>query len=235
MDLTAVIDGTWPAARFLRCGPFTLRDGQGGGNRVSAATADGPATDAEIAAAEAGMRAMGQRPGFRVRPDEAALDAQLQARGYGIVDPTNAWSCPIGRLTGLSIPPMTLFFIWEPLAMMEEIWTAGGIGPRRQAVMMRATGPKTGLLARQNEKPGGAAFVAIHDGVAMVHALEILPHQRRQGLGRWMMRGAAIWAAEQGAQTMAVLCTCDNAGANALYCGLGMDPAGGYHYRQLAE
>ena len=69
----------------------------------------------------------------------------------------------------------------------------------------------------------------------MVHALEILPHQRRQGLGRWMMRGAAIWAAEQGAQTMAVLCTCDNAGANALYCGLGMDPAGGYHYRQLAE
>ena len=50
-----------------------------------------------------------------------------------------------------------------------------------------------------------------------------------------MMRGAAIWAAEQGAQTMAVLCTCDNAGANALYCGLGMDPAGGYHYRQLAE
>jgi GNAT superfamily N-acetyltransferase len=233
-DLTAVIDATWPAARFDRCGPFTLRDGQGGGNRVSAATADGPASDADIDAAEAAMRAMGQRPNFRVGDSEAGLEAQLQARGYDVVDPTNAWVCPIDRLTDMPLPRVTVFTIWEPLAMMIEIWTDAGIGPERRAIMDRAKGPKTGLLARYNEKPGGTGFIAIRDGTAMVHALEIVGHQRRQGLGRWMMRGAAIWAAEHGAHSMAVLCTRANAGANALYSGLGMDPACGYHYRQLA-
>lgn len=235
-DLSALIDATWPAARMVRCGPFTLRDGQGGGNRVSAATAGGgPASDAQIDAAEAAMRAMGQRPGFRLGDDESALDARLRARGYGIADPTNLWTCPIGRLTDIPLPRVSVFTIWEPLAMMAEIWAAGGIGPERLAIMARARGPKTGLLARYNDKPGGAGFVAIHDGTAMVHALEILPHQRRQGLGGWMMRGAAFWAAEHGARRMAVLCTRANAGANALYYGLGMDLAGGYHYRQIAR
>ncbi|NKW78995.1 GNAT family N-acetyltransferase, partial [Rhodobacteraceae bacterium R_SAG7] len=39
------------------------------------------------------------------------------------------------------------------------------------------------------------------------------------------------WAAEQGATELAVLCTRANAGANALYARLGMQQAGGYHYR----
>jgi GNAT superfamily N-acetyltransferase len=65
----------------------------------------------------------------------------------------------------------------------------------------------------------------------MLHALEILPHQRRKGMGVWMMRQAAYWAAEQGATELAVLCTRANAGANALYARLGMQQSGGYHYR----
>ncbi len=234
-SLAALIDGTWPAARFVRAGPFTLREGQGGGSRVSAATAEGPATEADIDAAEAGMRAMGQVPIFMLREGEDDLDARLAARGHEIFDPVNAWACPVAQLTDIPLPRVTVLPIWEPLAIMREIWAGGGIGPARLAVMQRARGPKTGLLARFNDKPGGVAFVAIHDGAAMVHALEILPHQRRQGLGKWMMRGAAFWAAEQGAQTLAVLCTRANAGANALYSSLGMKIVGRYHYRRPAK
>jgi GNAT superfamily N-acetyltransferase len=232
-DIFAVIDGTWPAARVESCGPWTLRGGQGGGNRVSAATLEGPFVADDLTLAEDEMRTLGQEPLFMVRPAEATLDTALEARGYAIRDGVVIYTCPVERLTDLALPRVTVFTIWQPLAIMREIWATGGIGPARLAVMERAKGPKAGLLARYNDKPGGAGFVAIHDGIAMVHALEILPHQRGQGLGGWMMRGAALWAAEQGAHTMSAICTCDNVGANALYTSLGMDAVGQYHYRYL--
>lgn len=226
-----VVDGTWPAARYVHRDPWTLREGQGGGSRVSAASAEGPADADDVAAAENAMRAMGQRPLFMIRPGEAELDALLAARGYAMVDPVVAYACPVGRLTDIPVPRVTVLPVWEPLAIMREIWGQAGIGPARLAVMERAKGPKTGLLARYNDKPGGTAFVAIHDGVAMLHALEILPHQRKQGLGKWMMRGAAHWAEKHGAHTLSALCTRANAGANALYSALGMSVVGQYHYR----
>jgi GNAT superfamily N-acetyltransferase len=133
-------------------------------------------------------------------------------------------------LTDIAVPPVTAFAIWEPLAIMAEIWAKGGIGPQRLDVMARAQ-VKTGLLARWNEKPAGAAFVAVHDGIAMVHAVEVLEHQRRQGVAQWIMRRAAFWARDHGADTVSVLTTASNGAANALYQHLGFMPAGGYHYR----
>jgi len=233
-DIFAVVDGTWPAAHYETCGPWTLRAGQGGGNRVSAATLDAELGPDDIPKAETGMRALDQEPLFMVRPDDKDLDTALEARGYAIRDAVNIYTCPIEHLTDRPLPRVTVFNIWQPLAIMREIWATGGIGPRRLDVMERAKGLKTGLLARFNEKPGGSAFVAIHEGTAMLHALEILPHQRKQGLGSWMVRGAALWAAEQGAHSFSVICTVENTGANALYASLGMDVVGQYHYRYLA-
>lgn len=232
-DIFAVIDGTWPAARLESCGPFTLRVGQGGGNRVSAATLDAPYGTDDLAGAEDAMRSLGQRPLFMIRPQDKELDTALQARGYAVRDGVRIYTCPVARLCDLPLPRVTVFTIWRPLAIMREIWATGGTGPQRLAIMERATGPKTGLLARYNEKPGGTGFVAMHQGTAMLHALEILPPQRQQGLGGWMMRGAALWAAEQGARTMSVICTAENSGANALYASLGMDAVGHYHYRYI--
>ena len=115
---------------------------------------------------------------------------------------------------------------------MLDIWQAGGIGPERIKVMERVKGPKTGILGRLNDSPAGAAFVAIHEGIAMLHALEVLPHQRRQSMGVYAMRQAAFWARDKGASHIAVVCTQDNAGANALYSSLGMSRVGQYHYRK---
>ena len=47
---------------------------------------------------------------------------------------------------------------------------------------------RTGIFSRWNEKPAGVAFAAIHNGTCMVHAVEVLAHQRRQGVAAWMMR-----------------------------------------------
>ncbi|MEO0937665.1 MAG: GNAT family N-acetyltransferase [Pseudomonadota bacterium] len=236
MDATRlmdVCDATWPAARSWDAGRWRLRDGQGGGKRVSSATTQ-HATPADIESAEDAMRGMGQRPLFRLLSDQTALDGALAQRGYAKLDPTHVRAAHISALTDRPIPPVTAFSIWEPLAIMTEIWRDAGFAPGRHAVMHRAK-VKTGILSRWNEKPAGAAFAAVHDGVCMVHALEVMPHQRRQGVAAWMMRKAAFWGAEQGAAHIAVLVTEANTGANALYDALGLARLGGYHYRQHPE
>lgn len=232
--LYEVSDATWPAARKWDDGPWTLRDGAGGGKRASAATARSDVTDQDIPKAEAAMKAMGQRSLFMIREGDDALDAMLAARGYDLIDEVALYTAPIGMLTDIPIPPVTCFTIWEPLAIMAEIWAKGGIGAARLAVMGRAA-VKTGILNRWNEQPGGVAFAAVHNGVTMVHAVEVLEHQRKVGVAQWMMRAAAFWGAKQGAQHIAVLCATANKPANALYTKLGFTSVGTYHYRQAPQ
>jgi GNAT superfamily N-acetyltransferase len=210
-----------------------LRNGAGGGKRVSAATAEGDWRPEDLSAAEKAMRMLGQDPLFMIREGEDTLDSALSARGYEIIDPVNLWLCPIGDLTDVCVPRVTAFSIWEPLAIMRDIWSAGGIGPSRVAVMERASVPKTGIFGRITDKPAGTAYCAISGGVAMVHALEIAKAHRRKGMGVWLMRQAAHWANANGAEWLSVLCTQANVGANGLYASLGMQVVGQYHYRIL--
>lgn len=224
---------TWPAARSFEDGPFTLRDGQGGGKRVSAATLSGPAApgDEDRKRAEERMAAMGQPALFQVRGDQGDFDAHLDAAGYRIVDPTNAYVIETARLTDIPVPRVTAFCIWEPLAIMTDLWAASGIGPARLAVMNRATCPKTAILGRIEDSPAACAYVGLHDGIAMLHALEVVPAKRRKGLAQWMMRQAAFWAQARGASHLSVLCVRENTAANALYTSMGFALAGHYHYR----
>lgn len=228
--LMAASEATWPAASRREVAGFVVREGQGGGQRVSAATALGPVSKDQIEEAATAMLEMGQRPIFQLKESEIELDAQLAALGYAVKDPTLAYSLPIERLTDVPIPRVTAFTLWEPLAIMREIWETDGVGPARLAVMHRAA-EKTAVLVRWREKPGGVAYVGRDGEVAMVHALVTLPHQRRQGVAQWMMRAAAFWAEGRGARHMGVLCVQNNAPANALYRALGFTQSGGYHYR----
>lgn len=228
-----IIDATWPAARIFRDGPWTLREGRGGGKRVSAATVETPVDLGDIEKAERAMRALGQAPLFMVRDGEKQLDRLLEVRGYSIIDPVVIYACPSRDLTGVPLPRVSVFSLWEPLAIMREIWAKGGIGPARVDVMMRAKPPRTGFLGRFDDKPAAAAFAAVHDGTAMVHALEVLPGQRRKGVAKWVMRAAAFWAVDNGADTLAVIVTLQNRAGNALYTSLGMKPVGKYHYRHV--
>lgn len=228
------MEATWPPASARDADGFRLRDGQGGGQRVSSATALGPVTDAQIDAAEHAMRDMDQTPLFQLRPGDDAIDAMLDARGYTKRDETVMYHLPIAALTDKPIPRVTAFTIWEPLAIMNDIWATDGIGPSRRAVMARAK-LKAGVFGRWNDKPAGAAFAAVDDEVCMVHGLVVLPDQRRQGVAEWIMRRAAFWAQDQGATLMTVLCVADNAPANALYRALGFTEAGRYHYRAFVQ
>ncbi|PHQ99815.1 MAG: GNAT family N-acetyltransferase [Marinosulfonomonas sp.] len=224
-------DATWPAAEFLTIGNWTIRRGAGGGQRVSSATANGPVTSEDINVAEQAMGALGQNHLFMIREGDDALDAQLEAKGYRIKDPVNLYICPIETLTKIAPERLAAFPIWPPLAIINEIWAEQGIDAGRQAVMARAKGPKTAILARQNDRAAGVAYLAIHNSMAMLHALEVVPDQRRQGVAVNIMGVAAIWAQDNGATAFSVICVRDNVGANTLYTSLNMENVGHYHYR----
>lgn len=231
VSLYDVCAQTWPAASEQRVGPWTIRDGQGGGQRVSAATAEDVFAQSDLSSAETAMKNLGQPSLFMVREGETELDELLAVNGYTIKDPVNLYVCEITHLTDVEIPRVTAFTIWEPLQIMHDIWASGGIDHARYAVMQRAICEKTALLGRWNDHPAGTGYVGIHDNIAMVHALEILEHQRGLGVGKWMMRRAAAWAQSQGATHMSVICTQENDAANGLYTALGMTLTGTYHYR----
>ncbi len=228
-----VLDATWPPAARVSAGPWCLREGRGGGKRVSAATLSGPWRSEDLGAAEKSMRLMGQDPLFMIRPGDDLLDTELEALGYRRVDPVDLYLAPVEALTDRKLPRVSAFAIWEPLEIMREIWAEGDIGDARQRVMDRAESPKTALFGRVSDRPAGAGFCACAHGVAMVHALHILEAHRGKALGGWMMRCAALWAQSRGASWIAAAATADNAGARALYSSLRMDVVGHYHYRVL--
>ena len=232
-DLFEVIDATWPAARLHEVGGFVLREGAGGGKRVSAASLrDAAAFDtADLPRVEAAHRALGQPPLFMIRAGDDRLDAELEACGYVIVDPVTIYEGPLASFTATPIPPITAFDIWPPLAIMDEIWLDGHIGPARRAVMDRADCAKTGLLGRIDDRAAGVGYVGLHAGVAMIHALHVLPEWRRRGLAGYMLQQAGFWAEAQGARAMTLVVTCANLGAIKLYESFGMQKMGQYHYR----
>lgn len=227
--MTALIDATWPAASRQTTGGWVIREGKGGGSRVSAATL--LRDDAQIGVAEAAMRDLGQTPLFMIRPGEAGLDGALEGRGYRIKDPTLFYTAPIAALATERPPPVTCFAAWPPLAAQAEIWDAGGIDDARIDIMRRANGPKTAFLGRMNDTPAGAAFAAIHDGTVMLHAIEVPSALRRLGMARHLIRAAAFWGQDNGGVDLSLLVTRANQGANALYASLGMQAVEGYHYR----
>jgi len=228
--LFAALEATWPPAARHTCGPFTLREGKDGGKRVSAATLDGDLDASALDDAAARMLDLGQTPLFMVRAGQTALDAALDVRGYEIVDPSLFYAARIATIAEAP-RPVSLLPCWPPLAIQRQLWLDAGIGPERVAVMQRACTPRTAFIARFQNRAAGVGFVAVHDGIAMLHALEVEPGFRRQGVARYMVRGIAHWAAGQGAEWFALAVTERNMAARALYSALNMTEAEGYHYR----
>lgn len=232
-DVSAALEATWPAAAITRLGPWYLRDVKAGGKRVSATTRAGSFDETAIAAAEAAMRQAGMRPLFQISDDDQALDQALARRGYTVIDPVMIYAASLFDLAPAAPPPMTTFPHWPPLEIAADLWAEGGIDSARLAVMHRADGPKCALLARHSDRAAGVAFVAVHRGTAVLHALEVIPTQRRKGTARRILQAACQWAVGEGATNLCLAVTVANDAARALYTSFGMRVVGHYHYREL--
>lgn len=229
--LFAAAEATWSPAERLEQDGWVLRRGDGGGKRVSAATSAQPGDIPDIAAAERGMAAMGQPPLFMLRPGDAALDGQLEARGYQIVDPVIIMTAAATDVAALPDDPLAAIECTAPLAVMAGIWAAGGISDGRLNVMRRSGSARVFMLGRAHDHAAGCAFVAIDGDIALIHALEVAKDFRRVGAARQMVEKAAFWAVEQGATEFGALTVETNTASRALFRGMGFRDATRYHYR----
>ncbi|MBA4492528.1 N-acetyltransferase [Paracoccus sp. S1E-3] len=228
--LEAAFAASWPPARHAMAGAIRIGHTPGGGDRVNSASLNGPDwTEADIDRAIEIQSDWGQTPLFRLS-DEDPLGPWLLARSWQARKPTRLMTAPVSRLTETPVPRVTAFAIWPPLAIQRDLWREQGIDAARQAVMDRVALPKAAILGRVDDRAAGVAFVAADGPAAVLHALEVVPAQRRKGLAGWMVREAAFWARDHGARTMLLAVTASNAPALALYHGLGFTGIGGYSY-----
>ena len=207
-----IIDATWPAAHYHSVDGWIIREGQGGGKRVSAASGAGA-----ISVAESTQQKLLQDRLFMIGDVDEALDHQLQDQGYRIIDPVVIYAKALE-------PPRPKTAKGEnPTKNSVRIWAEGGIGPDRLAVMDRAIGPKTVI-----QSDHGCAFVCCHDGIAMIHALEVAQTARSQGIGTTLVKQAEAWAP---ARKIAALTVETNTASRGLFEKLGYCLVGRYHYR----
>ena len=231
--LYEVNDASWPPAEMRRLGPFMLRRGADGGQRVSSASlCEHGFSGNDIDAAERAMEALDQGCLFMIRDDDQKLDKALESRGYFIKDPVTLFAGPSALIAEHDPKGLSVIDAAEPMAVMAEIWEAAGIGAARLDVMRRATGPKACFLGRTDDQPAGVAYVGCDKDIAMMHALEILPSLRRKGLALQMMGAMAAWALRNGAATFSLVVLTQNDAACGLYEKLGMVKIGQYHYRK---
>ena len=98
-----ILDATWPAHRLIKQGPFTLRQGKGGGKRVSAASLNDVFNESDIENAEETMGRLSQTPLFSLRPQDRELDRHLEQRGYDVVDPCNIYGISSAMLAEVTL------------------------------------------------------------------------------------------------------------------------------------
>lgn len=201
----------------------------GGGQRVSSALRLDVGADIDVAIAA--MEDWGQRPLFQLTADDDDLDQALAARGFVVTDRSPLYHAQTEDL--LDEQPETARILRGDMriALMEEIWAKGGLGPSRLAVMDRVAVPKQYILARLGDRAVGAAFIAVDGDIGMIHAIEVLEEHRRKGAARMLIAAAARFASEAGASQFALATTGHNTAANALYQAMGMALVARYHYR----
>lgn len=233
--LMTALEESWPAASVRKVEGWQIREGQGGGQRVSAASPHISGSVPDIETAEKAMEELGQSPLFRLTEADAALDHALHQRGYELNDATQIYA---GALAGRRRDVRwdnEVFHAWPMLALQKTCWQHGGIGPARLAVMDRVEGPKTTFLARSDQALGGVAFAAISGDIAMVHALHVEPDQRRKAVASKILAAVGDWAQDMGARYLALAATKENFAANALYVNIMLTPVVAYHYRRKQQ
>jgi GNAT superfamily N-acetyltransferase len=236
--LTQALAEGWRPAESARIGGWLVRWSSEGGKRASAIWPFGDPgmdLDAAVAAASGLQRSHGARPLAHVGPADGPLDARLAALGWDVADPCHVLAAPAAAVAARGHGGRMAVAVRCPLAALDELWEAGGIGPGRRAVMETTPAPKEIVLMREDDRAAAALFVAATGPVATLHAVHVAPAFRRRGVGAALCAAAGAWALEAGAETLALAVTVANAPARALYGALGFVEAFPYHYRRAPE
>ncbi|MFT2707509.1 GNAT family N-acetyltransferase [Clavibacter zhangzhiyongii] len=251
--LDDLADRGWPADARERHGGWILRAAGGVTKRANSALPAGPVADAEDAldAVEAFARAHGIVPCVQVSPasEPADLAARLAVRGYAaeartLVQVADARAVA-GLLGGASPDPalaVTVTVADAPDdAWLDAWWSVDGRGGSAELRVARGIlerGPA--LYAAVRERAASAdgsaprvlatARLALVDGWGGLFAVATRPEARRRGLSRAAMGAVVRAGLDRGITALWLQVVEENAGARALYSGLGFAPVSRYAY-----
>lgn len=231
----------WPPAALRDVAGWRLASGGSNTRRLrSARTLDlEPAADVEaaIAAVERHYAALGLPACFHIAdlvapPD---LDARLAAKGYALVTPTSVLLGPIPDLPADGrVELLTRASQAAMNALADRLWSPA-IRAERAATFARIRRPHRFALAWVDGEPAAAGLAVREGELVGLFAMRTQWRFRRRGLARAVLARLAGWAAGEGATRLYLQVEDDNAPALALYRGLGLARAYGYHYRELGR
>ncbi|WP_049573012.1 GNAT family N-acetyltransferase [Nonomuraea sp. SBT364] len=226
MDVDLLVHEAWPAYEQVSRDGWILRHAGGVTKRANSVLPLGSPPDlgAAIEAAEAFYAGLGQACAFSIGPGATpGLDAELESRGYALVDPTVVMSGPV---TGAPAHPVRVEDRpWDGWA--RTWWQVDG----RYGDGLREAGRiLTGVPARYAAVEEDGVPVAVGRGVPQgdtvgIYCMATLPSARRRGLARSVLRALA------GGGHAYLGVTAGNRAAQALYRSEGLTPTAGYHYR----
>ncbi|WP_331457831.1 MULTISPECIES: GNAT family N-acetyltransferase [Kitasatospora] len=228
----------WPAVEREQLGEWTLRAAAGftkRANSVQALGDPGLPLDEALARADAWYAARGLPLHAEVTvpgsPD--GLDALLGPA----ITPTLVRTAPLGALARAGRPAdvrlsRTAGPEWLPLYGLADD------DPARAAALRVLHGGPSVWFARvegPDSAPLAIGRAAVDGPWACFSAIETAPAARRRGLATAVMAALAARAAEEGATGAYLQVEADNAGAIALYDGLGFTTSHTYHYARLPQ
>jgi ribosomal protein S18 acetylase RimI-like enzyme len=249
--LDDLADRGWPAETRERHDGWILRAAGGVTRRANSALPAGPVADAEDAldAVEAFARAHGIAACVQVSPasQPADLAARLAARGFVAEARTLVQVADARAVAGLlgdagaTDPALEVTVADAPDdAWLDAWWSVDGRGGSAELQVARGIlerGPALYAAVRERVAADGSATrvlatarLALVDGWGGLFAVATRPETRRRGLSRAAMAAAVRAGLDRGITALWLQVVEENAGARALYAGLGFAAASRYEY-----
>ncbi|WP_067180336.1 GNAT family N-acetyltransferase [Microtetraspora niveoalba] len=235
-EFELLVDRAWPAPHRVAAGDWVFRHAGGVSKRANSVLALGEPPDLAkaIDEAEAFYADLGHPCVFSIGGGATpALDAELDSRGYRMVDPTLLMTrSSLEGLEGTDGPAI----VCDPSPEWSDTWwrVDGGRHPEGTEVSAKEWARRilTGVPAVYASLGAEAVGRGVLQGEWLgIYCMAVVPEARRRGLGGAVLRGLLGWGREQGAEGAYLVVTEANLGARALYEREGFTVAGRYHYR----
>ena len=230
-EFLKLLEKTWPPQKVIYFTDWTIRISDGAGKRASAISLEGSWEEASFKKLKNFLKELGKSEIFMIYEPDSLFENELDKLNYQIVDKSCVFEIAVPELIKNKPPPISMFSIWPPLNIQKVLWNSNGVGWQRQAIMDRASQPKTSILGRWSDNPVASAFVVKSGNVGFLHALVVDQNFRRQGVARALMQHAGQWANKHNCKRLMVVTTEANTAATSLYTSLEFQLVNKYHYR----
>ncbi|MDB5614451.1 MAG: Acetyltransferase family protein [Devosia sp.] len=227
----------WPGIEVKWDGSWVRRAAGGYTKRANSTQCldpeDGEDADLRLISASSWMVIRRIKPVFRITPLSCPdLNEALDEGGWQTIDDSHMFAMELGSHepdAEAKLLPVLDPAILAAQQHLQGYSDATLLGLRNLVATLVV--PATGVVLYRDGQPVASGLMAISNGIVVTGNVIADQARRRQGLAGAMMRSGLAWAKSEGATVAALAVGADNAGAQALYAGLGYTHQYDYAYR----